>query len=83
MLSERTRRDIVERARVLIDEWVQKSERLLSSSDELVINERNDARKNRARAARSGNKTELAAEGDLDVLSWGRDIRERTRGRIE
>ena len=61
MLSERTRRDIVERARVFIDEWVQKPKRLLSSSDELVVDERNDARKNRARAARSGNKAELAA----------------------
>lgn len=79
----RTGRDVVERAGRLIDQGVQEPERALPRRDELVIDERDGARKDRARAARPGNGAEPAFECDDDVLRGARDIGERARACVE
>lgn len=78
-------RDIVQRRLTSggVQEGVEETERRLAGSSELIVEQSDDARKDGRRAAGSVDQAELVAEDDLDVLSLGRDIGERTTGARE
>lgn len=77
-------RDVVQRRRARrVQERVQEPERRLARSRELVVEQRDHAREDRARAARARDEPGLTADEDLDVVALRGDVRERAPAAVE
>lgn len=76
-------RDISERTRVRVEEWVEEAKRGLSRGGELVVDQRNDTGRNRRGAARAIDCTDLSLEDDHDVDALSRDVGKCTAGAVE
>ena len=67
-------RDVVERAGIRVEERVEEAEGAPAGRSERIVDERDDAREDRASTARAVDPREPAAEDDLDVRADRRDI---------
>ena len=77
-------RDVVERRCTRrVQEGVEEPEGALAGLLELVVEERDHAREDRARARRAVHEAELARDRDLDVLALRGDVRERAPAGVE
>ena len=63
-----TGHDVIECTRVVIDQGVQEPKQALASSDELIVEECDDACKDRACAAHPGHWANLTAIHNEDIL---------------
>ena len=71
------------RRRGAIQERVQEPKRRRALRRETVIDERDDAREDWARAARPRNEARLLLEHDLDILALSSDVRECAPAAVE
>ena len=78
-----TRHNVIKSIWTFVNQGIQESKRILTGSDELIIDECNNAYKYWASAACSGNIAWLALPDNRDILSWSGNIWEPTRGHIE
>jgi hypothetical protein len=79
-----TLRDIVQRARASrVQEWVQEAEHAFPGRDEAVVQQRDDARENGARAARAVDEFLVALQHDRAVDPRSGDIRKASSGGVK